>query len=85
MLQVENLHLCDIEPSTFSQPWLQKPEDEIKPALVRYRGSGSGGYADHVFQYAAKELFGEECDKLEYKNLRYPNCKKNVLNIGAKC
>lgn len=40
------------------------------PALRRHAGSGSGGYADHIFMYAADQLFGESDTQLTYKNLR---------------
>lgn len=71
MLQNDGITLQDVLPSTFSEPWTLKQDLETKPILKRHIGSGSGGYADHIFQYASKELFGLECDKLEYKNLRY--------------
>lgn len=69
MLQNDELSLQDIESHHLSQPWLQTDE-LIEPKLVASVGSGSGGYADHIFRFAAKELFGKECDKLEYKTLR---------------
>lgn len=70
MLIKDGISLDSLDKSTFSQPWLLKSDCEISPLLTRHIGSGSGGYADHIFRYAAKELFGEEIEKLEYKNLR---------------
>lgn len=44
-------------------------------ALRRHAGSGSGGYADHVFLHAAEQLFGESNAQLVYKNLRLDQIK----------
>lgn len=71
MLSKDRVLLNDFESSTFSQPWLLKLETEVIPDLLGHLGSGSGGYSDHIFHYAAKELFGSEFEQLEYKQLRY--------------
>ncbi|KAF2883849.1 hypothetical protein ILUMI_22318 [Ignelater luminosus] len=84
MLQNDGITLQDVPPSTFSEPWTLKQDLETKPILKRHIGSGSGGYADHIFQYAAKELFGLECDKLEYKNLRNPDFREVILEKDGK-
>uniref|UniRef100_A0AAZ3QGR4 Immunoglobulin domain-containing protein n=1 Tax=Oncorhynchus tshawytscha TaxID=74940 RepID=A0AAZ3QGR4_ONCTS len=39
-------------------------------ALVRHEGKGSEGFLEHVFKYAAKELFGLNVDQITYKTLR---------------
>lgn len=44
--------------------------------LVTNSGSGSGGYAHHIFCNAAKELFNINIDKVEFKPLRF------VLNLN---
>lgn len=71
MLFKENCNLADLENGRFSQPWLIKQDSDIEPNLSRHLGSGSGGYCDHIFRFAAKELFGIEVDILEYRNLRF--------------
>lgn len=70
MLEKDGCALENLEKSEFSQPWLLKQNTDVTPTLCRHLGSGSGGYADHIFKYAAKELFGVEVDQLEYRNLR---------------
>ncbi|XP_041733680.1 nuclear prelamin A recognition factor isoform X2 [Coregonus clupeaformis] len=40
------------------------------PALVRHEGRGSEGFLEHVFKYAAAELFGLDVDEITYKTLR---------------
>jgi hypothetical protein len=47
-------------------PW----GDDGAPGLCRHVGSGSGGYADQIFLYAAEQLFGQSDAPLVYKNLR---------------
>ncbi|KAJ8933935.1 hypothetical protein NQ314_013691 [Rhamnusium bicolor] len=79
MLQKDEISLDSLENSAFSQPWLLKEDHDVTPSLTRHIGSGSGGFADHIFRYAAKELFGEELEKLEYKSLRNPDFREVIL------
>ncbi|XP_056641236.1 probable cytosolic Fe-S cluster assembly factor GI11683 [Diorhabda sublineata] len=83
MLSKENFKLEDLEDGKFSQPWLPGEKDII-PSLIKHIGSGSGGYADHIFKYAAKELFGKDCDNLEYKCLRNQDFKEVLLEQDGK-
>lgn len=69
MLMKNNINLETIAGSTFSEPWASG-DNEREPQLWRHIGSGSGGYADHIFRYAAKELFDIDNDKIEFKQLR---------------
>lgn len=70
MLQEAGMLLNEITPSQFENPWF-KDNCAVIDGLQGHEGTGSGGFADHIFKYAARELFGEECSKLEYKDLRY--------------
>lgn len=70
MLLKENISLDGLENGTFSQPWLIE-NSTYTPNLHRHVGSGSGGYADNIFIYAAKEIFGVEVKNVQYKALRY--------------
>lgn len=69
MLSKDNISLDNLENGTFSQPWLVD-NSTITPNLHRHIGSGSGGYADNIFIYAAKEIFGVEVENVKYKTLR---------------
>ncbi|XP_013197617.2 probable cytosolic Fe-S cluster assembly factor GL21135 [Amyelois transitella] len=53
-------------------------------AGVHGRGSGSGGFADHVFRAAAEQLFGEAHAQLVYKNLRNPDFREVTLEKDGK-
>jgi len=44
---------------------------ENNSKLFTSSGSGSGGYAHHIFCYAAHELFNINIDKVEFKSLRF--------------
>lgn len=44
-----------------------------------HRGSGSGGYADYIFEYAAHHLFEIDNVKIEFQNLRNPDFQEAVL------
>lgn len=84
MLIKDGISLDSLDNSTFSQPWLLKNDQEVTPSLTRHIGSGSGGYADHIFKNATKELFGKEIEKLEYKSLRNPDFREVILENDGK-
>ncbi|CAG9835690.1 unnamed protein product [Diabrotica balteata] len=83
MLMKDNISLDTLENGKFTQPWNSLTE-EIVPSLVKHIGSGSGGYADHIFKYAANDLFGEDCDHLEYKSVRNPDFKEVILEKNGE-
>lgn len=84
MLQKENIELSTLGNSTLSQPWSSEENNDHLPKLVKHIGSGSGGYADYIFKYAAKELFDIECENLKYKTLRNDDFKEIVLEKEGK-
>ncbi|XP_004533876.1 probable cytosolic Fe-S cluster assembly factor GJ13047 [Ceratitis capitata] len=62
-------------------PWgIRSPET----AIWAHEFSTSGGYADHIFKYAAKEIFEEVVEKLEYKNLRNPDFREITLERDGR-
>lgn len=52
--------------------------------LHRFETSGSGGFAEHVFKFAARTLFHEERDSLEFKALRNPDFREVVLEKNGE-
>lgn len=70
MLAKDDINLSTLDNGFFSQPWLLKDDHGKLPVLHRNIGSGSGGYSDNVFIYAAKELFGQDIQNVNYKSLR---------------
>lgn len=59
----------DIVPANFDTGFNDVIEDNFE--LFTNNGSGSGGYAHHIFCYAARELFNININKVEFKPLRY--------------
>lgn len=59
----------DIVPANFDTGFNDVIEDTFE--LFTNNGSGSGGYAHHIFCYAARELFNININKVEFKPLRY--------------
>lgn len=70
MLENDGVSLRDVPEGKFSEPWKESQSQNFEH-IFAHEGSGSGGYADHIFKYAAKELFGDELHQLEYKILRF--------------
>ncbi|XP_047527720.1 probable cytosolic Fe-S cluster assembly factor GL21135 [Vanessa atalanta] len=75
MLENSGRSLSENEGSNLDWPW----DDSEGSGLKSHIGSGSGGYADHVFLYAAEHLFGETNAPLVYKNLRNPDFREVTL------
>ncbi|XP_068081685.1 probable cytosolic Fe-S cluster assembly factor GK14772 [Anabrus simplex] len=74
MLETDGHHLSEVNEAPIDWPW-----EEPKPLnneLWGHVGSGSGGYADHIFIHAAKELFGLEPSEFQYKTLRNPDFRE---------
>lgn len=79
MMEKENVSLENFDNSTFAQPWFGDGIFESAPELCSHIGSGSGGYADHIFKYAAFELFGINVNEIEYKQLRFASNQNNIV------
>lgn len=53
-------------------------------SILGHSGGGSGGYAEHVFQCAASQLFGMNDVNIEYKTLRNKDFKELQLLVDGK-
>lgn len=78
MLNEEGLTLDKINEGKIEEPFGSYSE-EIENRLLGHSGSGSGGYADYIFRYAAKNLFDEENVTVDFTNLRNPDFREAVL------
>ncbi|XP_055376834.1 probable cytosolic Fe-S cluster assembly factor GI11683 [Condylostylus longicornis] len=76
MLEDESKELKSYSLVKMDWPWSSN-EPEIQ--IWAHESSGSGGYADHIFCYAAKELFNKNQNELNYKNLRNPDFREIIL------
>jgi len=75
LLVKQGIIFNDIIPEQFDTGMNNITEDSHN--LLTSSGSGSGGYAHHIFCNAAKELFNINIDKVEFKPLRF------VLNLNS--
>lgn len=76
MLRDQNVDLLNEQPEPFDWPWgTPKPSTSV----WGHENSGSGGYSEHIFKYAVKELYGEDIKELEFKNLRNPDFKEVIF------
>lgn len=82
MLTGENVNLIDENAMQMDWPW---NADAPSHSIYGYEHSGSGGYAEHIFKYAAKELFNETIDTVEFKSLRNPDFKEVMLERDGQC
>lgn len=75
LLEEEGVSLSTLEPS----PLDNVCDDPGVQEATSHRGGGSGGYLEHVFRYAARELFGIHVDEVTYKPLRNKDFQEVTL------
>lgn len=73
MLSGENVDLLGEVESKLDWPW---QTDAPANAVWGFEHSGSGGFAEHIFKYAVRELFGDELNELNFKTLRNPDFRE---------
>lgn len=81
MFSGENLNLLEEKSMPMDWPWTSNTPAH---SIYGYEHSGSGGYAEYIFKYAAKELFNETIDAVEFKPLRNPDFKEVCLERDGK-
>lgn len=81
MFSGENLNLLEEKSMPMDWPWTSNTPSH---SIYGYEHSGSGGYAEYIFKYAAKELFNETIDTVEFKQLRNPDFKEVCLERDGK-
>lgn len=75
MLENEGVSLPDLNPLPFDSVLDSVSADDD----LSHSGGGSGGYLEHIFQHAAKELFGIEVKEIAYKILKNKDFQEVVL------
>ncbi|XP_023949734.2 probable cytosolic Fe-S cluster assembly factor GI11683 [Bicyclus anynana] len=75
MLANSDQCLSEVDCCDLDNPW----GDTDTQGIRSHVGSGSGGYADQIFLYAAEQLFGETNAQLCYRNLRNPDFREVTL------
>lgn len=83
MLNNDKKSLPEFQKKSFDWPWNELQQQQ--PHCVwAHESSGSGGYSDFIFKYAARELFDITDPQLVYKNLRNPDFREVILERDGK-
>lgn len=81
----ENKTLDQFDRLSLDWPWPLPAPLPASPAsptssfMHRFETSGSGGFCEHIFKFAAKTLFEEHRSELEFKCLRNPDFREVTL------
>ncbi|XP_025909830.1 cytosolic Fe-S cluster assembly factor NARFL [Nothoprocta perdicaria] len=75
LLEQEGISLPDVDPAPLDTMFSCIREEE----LTSHSGGGSGGYLEHIYKYAAKELFGIQVDTIQYKPLKNKDFQEVTL------
>lgn len=81
MLTGQNINLLEENLTSMDWPWKTEAPTH---SVYGHEYSGSGGYAEHIFKFAAKELFGETVNEVNFKSLRNPDFKEVTLEYDGK-
>ncbi|NXK06123.1 NARFL factor, partial [Herpetotheres cachinnans] len=75
LLEQEGVSLSDVDPAPLDTMFSSAAEEE----LTGHSGGGSGGYLEHIYKHAAKELFGIQVDTIQYKPLKNKDFQEVTL------
>ncbi|KAG8557359.1 hypothetical protein GDO81_016604 [Engystomops pustulosus] len=75
MLEQEGISLTDVDPFPLDTQFSSAVENEP----LGHEGGGSGGYLEHIYKYAAQELFGLHVDEIKYKPLKNKDFQEVTL------
>ncbi|XP_040296547.1 cytosolic iron-sulfur assembly component 3 [Bufo bufo] len=75
MLEQEGISLPDVNPCPLDSQFSSVVDNEP----LGHEGGGSGGYLEHIFKYAAQELFGLHVDEITYKPLKNKDFQEVTL------
>ncbi|EMP36896.1 Cytosolic Fe-S cluster assembly factor NARFL [Chelonia mydas] len=75
LLEQKGVSLSDVDSAPLDIMFSSVLEEE----LLGHAGSGSGGYLEHIYKYAAKELFGIQVDEVQYKPLKNKDFQEVTL------
>uniref|UniRef100_A0A8D0GGU0 Cytosolic iron-sulfur assembly component 3 n=1 Tax=Sphenodon punctatus TaxID=8508 RepID=A0A8D0GGU0_SPHPU len=80
LLEQEGVALSDVAPAPLDTMFSSVSEEE----LLSHSGGGSGGYLEHIYKYAAKELFGIQVAEVQYKPLKNKDFQEASLEKDGK-
>ncbi|XP_053813244.1 cytosolic iron-sulfur assembly component 3 isoform X1 [Vidua chalybeata] len=74
LLEQEGVSLSDVDPAPLDTMLGRAAEE-----LSSHGGGGSGGYLEHIFRHAARELFGIHAASIHYKPLKNKDFQEVTL------
>ncbi|NXY82978.1 NARFL factor, partial [Alcedo cyanopectus] len=75
LLEEVGVSLSDVDPAPLDTMFNSASEEQ----LTSHAGGGSGGYLEHIYKHAAKELFGIQVDTIQYKPLKNKDFQEVTL------
>ncbi|XP_010001848.1 PREDICTED: cytosolic Fe-S cluster assembly factor NARFL [Chaetura pelagica] len=75
LLEQEGVSLSDVDPAPLDSMFSSAAGEQ----LTSHSGGGSGGYLEHIYKHAAKELFGIHVDTIQYKPLKNKDFQEVTL------
>ncbi|NXD82253.1 NARFL factor, partial [Halcyon senegalensis] len=75
LLEQEGVSLPDVDPAPLDTMFSGAAGEQ----LTSHAGGGSGGYLEHIYKHAAKELFGIQVDTIQYKPLKNKDFQEVTL------
>lgn len=84
MLTGQGVLLNEVESGEIDRPFGLQGTEQADKILKGHKGSGSGGYAHFIFQYAALHLFQASNVTVEFRNLRNPDFKEAIFEKDGK-
>ncbi|XP_044308547.1 cytosolic iron-sulfur assembly component 3 [Varanus komodoensis] len=75
LLDKKGASLSEVDPAPLDSMFGSLPAEQ----LAGHSGGGSGGYLEHTYRYAARELFGVQVEQLQYKALRNKDFQEVML------
>ncbi|XP_061455106.1 cytosolic iron-sulfur assembly component 3 [Rhineura floridana] len=80
LLDQEGVALSEVDPAPLDSMFSSLFEEE----LLGHSGGGSGGYLEHIYKYAARELFGIQVEEVRYKTLKNKDFQEVTLEKGGE-
>ncbi|XP_009955403.1 PREDICTED: cytosolic Fe-S cluster assembly factor NARFL [Leptosomus discolor] len=75
LLEQEGVSLSEVDPAPLDTMFGSAADE----GLTSHSGGGSGGYLEHIYKHAAKELFGIQVDAVQYKPLKNKDFQEVTL------
>lgn len=83
MFHEYDVRITEVDERKLPQPFGSRIEN-LESNLCGHTESGSGGYAEFILRYAAKQLFDEPDIAVQFKKLRNPDFQEAVFQKNGQ-